>query len=106
MSWGVDLEEPDGEVVEVFDGHTYNLSPMWRLAGVFEGSSSELDGMLAAEVAVLARLGLHRVDRDEAAFEALNPPNHWGDFEGFVRILTLTAETCEEHPTAIVRWNG
>lgn len=106
MSWGIDLEEPDGEIIEIVHGHTYNLSPMWRLAGVFEGSSSELDGMLAAEVGVLATLGVRKAERDPAAFEKLEPANGWGDFDGFVRILNLVAELCTQHPNAIVRWEG
>jgi hypothetical protein len=106
MSWGIDLEDTDEGSVEIVSGHTYNLSPMWREAGVFDDSSSDLDGMLAADLAIRAARGLLRAVADPARFRALNPSNGWGDFEGFVAILTLTAITCAEHPTAIVRWNG
>lgn len=106
MSWGIDLEDPDDGFFEIVDGHTYNLSPMWRLAGVFDQSSQDLDGMLAADLATRAARGLLRAVTHPAEFRELDPPNGWGDFDGFVRILTLTAIICAEYPKAIVRWNG
>jgi hypothetical protein len=106
MSWGIDIELPDGEWVEIVEGHTYNLSPMWRLAGVFEDGSHDLDGMLAADLADRAARGLLRAVRYPTMFEEVNPSNGWGDFDGFVEILTRTAIRCAENPTGIVRWNG
>jgi hypothetical protein len=100
------LELPDGEIVDIVDGHTYNLSPMWRLAGVFTASSSELEGELAASAGTRAAIGLLRAVTDPAAFRALNPPNGWGDYDGFVEVLTRFAIACADHPTGIVRWNG
>lgn len=106
MSWGIDIELPDGECVEVVSGHTYNLSPMWRLAGVFEDGSSDLDGMLAADVAVRAARGMMRAVYDPDAFRALNPTNGWGDYDGFLGVLTRTAILTRQNPTGIMRWNG
>jgi hypothetical protein len=106
MSWGIDLNDSEEGLVEIVDGHTYNLTPMWREAGVFEESSSDLDGMLAADLGVRAAQGLLRAVTQPARFRALNPANGWGDFDGFVQILTRTAIMCAEHPTAIVEWNG
>ena len=105
MSWGIDLETTDGWV-DIVDGHTYNLTPMWRLAGVIEVSSRELDGLRAGVLADRAARGLLRAVTKPAEFKALNPENGWGDFDGFVEILTLTAVICAEHREAIVRWNG
>lgn len=106
MSWDLDLELPSGEVVEIFMGHTYNLTPMWRLAGVIDSSSSDIDGLPAMVLHVKASAGLLRAVQHPADFKALNPPNGWGDFEGFVKILTRTAVMCAENPGAVVRWSG
>lgn len=106
MSWGIDLVRDDEEVVEVFDGHTYNLSSMWRLARIFESSSSELDGMAAHEIGNRAARGLLRAVTRPELFKALEPDNGWGDYDGFVKMLTRLAVSCAENPTAIGRWNG
>lgn len=106
MSWGVDLDTTDGDRVYVFDSHTYNLSPMWRLAGVFQQSSSELDGMAAHELGIRASRGLLRAVARPDVFRHLNPDNGWGDYEGFVHVVTRLAVACADNPTAIVRWNG
>lgn len=105
MSWGLDIET-NREVVELFGGHTYNLTPMWRLAGVFDGSSSDLDGILADVLADRAARGLMRAVSKPAEFNALNPANGWGHYQGFIEVLTLTAIVCAEHRDGVVRWNG
>ena len=106
MSWGFDLEMPDGQIVEIVDGHTDNLTPMWRLAGVVDGVTRELDGVRADVLADRAARGLMRAVSNPASFKALNPENGWGDFEGFIEILSHTAIVCAENREAIVRWNG
>jgi hypothetical protein len=104
MSWGLDLETGE-ETVEVFDGHTYNLTPMWRLAGVFN-TSRDLDGERARAIHSRAVEGLTRAVSFPDQFRSLNPANGWGDYEGFVEMLTLLAIRTAEHPNAVVRWNG
>ena len=106
MSWGIDIESPDGEIVEIVDGHTYNLQPMWRLAGVFERHSSELDGIRADVLADRAACGLMRAVSSPEKFKALNPSNGWGDFDGFVEILSRTAILCATNRDGTIRWNG
>lgn len=105
MSWGIELEPVDGDPIEVFEGHTYNLTPMWRLAGVFE-VSRDLDGEVASTAGIRAATGLLRAVTSPDQFRELNPANGWGDFEGFVAMLTRFAIACADNPTAIMRWNG
>lgn len=109
MSWGLDIEyegRDRADWIEIFDGHTYNLCPMWRRAGMFEERSSELDGIRADVLADRAARGLMRAVSQPAAFKALNPENGWGDYGGFIKILTRTAIVCAENREGIVRWNG
>lgn len=110
MSWGVDIQvdHADGYVtwVEVVAGHTYNLTPMWRLAGVVDGGTRELDGRSCAEMKpVLASAVADAWSRPDA-YRELDPPNGWGDFDGFLEILTRLARLCHEHPAGVLRWNG
>lgn len=104
MSWGIDLVT-DNETIEVFDGHTYNLTPMWRLAGVFD-VSRDLDGMTGRQISAVASAGLRRAVQYPQAFKTLNPDNGWGDYDGFVAMLTRLAVLAAEHPNAKARWNG
>lgn len=109
MSWGVDIEidHADGykTTVEVVDGHTYNLTPMWRKAGVFE-QSSDLEGRNAGQLAPVLSAALLDAVRNRAAYEELNPENGWGDCEGFLEILTRFTELAWAHPAGTLRWNG
>lgn len=106
MSWGLDIERPDGEIIEIFDGHTYNLTPMWKLAGVFYGGSPDLQGLRADVLADLAARGLMRAVSKPEDFQALTPANGWGDYAGFVEMLTRTAILCAQNREGMIRWNG
>jgi hypothetical protein len=109
MSWGVDIQidHADGytTVIEVVDGHTYNLTPMWRKAGVFD-TSRDLDGRSAGMLAPVLSAALIDAVRNRSAYEELNPANGWGDYDGFLEILTRFTQLAWEHPTGKLRWNG
>jgi hypothetical protein len=109
VSWGVDIviDHADGyqTFVHVVDGHTYNLSPMWRKAGVYQ-TSHDLDGRNAGQLAPILTAGLIDALRHRKEYEELNPSNGWGDYEGFVEILLRFTQLAWEHPTGTVRWSG
>lgn len=110
MSWGVDIQVDHGDgyvtTVEVVDGHTYNLTPLWREAGIFS-ASRDLDGRPVGPLAPILTAGLIDALRHRTKYEALNPKNGcWGDYDGFVEILTRFTRLAREHPTGTIRWNG
>lgn len=108
MSWSAEIvvkyDCGHGEVVHVVDGHTYNLSPMWRKAGI--DPSRDMDGLNAGRLAPILTAGLIDALRHRAEYEALSPANGWGDYEGFVEILTRFCQLAWEHPTGTIRWSG
>jgi hypothetical protein len=110
MSWGVDIEidHEDGykTTVEVVDGHTYNLTPMWRLAGIVGEGTRDLDGRNAGQMAPVLSAGLLDALRRKPDYEALTPDNGWGDYNGFIEILTRFTQLAWAHPTGTLRWNG
>jgi hypothetical protein len=110
VSWGVDIEVDHGDgyttTIEVVDGHTYNLTPMWRKAGVVENSTSELEGQVAGHLAPRLLDALSDAWKRESVYRELDPPNGWGDYDGFIEILTRLARLCHQHPTGTLRWNG
>lgn len=110
MSWGVDIrvDHTDGYTtwVEIVSGHTYNLTPMWAKAGIVQNATRELDGKSCAEMAPIALAGLADAWANAAAYRELDPPNGWGDYDGFLEILTRFARRVHEHPRGVLVWNG
>jgi hypothetical protein len=110
MSFGLDIvtHDVDGNEhwIEVVDGHTYNLSPMWRKALPFLESTSDLDGRTCAGLLNDLDAGLLDATKNSDAYRALNPDNGWGDYEGFYEIFTKFVRLCNQYPSGVVRWNG
>jgi hypothetical protein len=47
--------------------------------------------------------GLALLRSDPERFRTLNPPNGWGDYEGFVVWVERYLEACRENPDAEIR---
>ena len=77
---------------------TYNLSPMLRAAGLPPWESFK--GAPASEAGGVFRSVAERLRAAPERFEALNPPNGWGTYEGAVEALEQLAEVCAAHPRA------
>jgi len=109
MSWGVDIvvEHGDGyrTVIDVVDGHTYNLNRMWRWSGACR-YPRDFDGRRCDELAPVLAAALADALAHPDDYRAMNPPNGWGDYEGFVEILGRFAELTSLHPRGVVRWSG
>ena len=109
MSFGLDIETPSSEWIEVVDGHTYNLSPMWRKAlphVLGDGSTKELHGWACGALQPHLDKGLLDAVKNRREYESLSPENGWGDYAGFLSIYILFVQLCAEHPTGVVHWNG
>lgn len=101
MSWSLHL----GDESPV-DGHTYNLSAMWRLSGVVEGSTRDLDGLTGAQIAARCKPAVARAIEYPEAFRALDPENGWGDYDGFVEVLVRLWRCAAAHPRDKAEWSG
>jgi hypothetical protein len=95
MSFGLDIvtKDLDGNEhwIDVVDGHTYNLAPMWCKALPMIENTRDLDGKKCADILTALDAGLLDATKNARDYEALNPSNGWGDYAGFYQI---------------VRWNG
>jgi hypothetical protein len=96
-----DDEEGDSYL---FDGITYNLSPMFKEASghVFR----DLEGMTGADAFRILRAALIRLVHEPAKFEAMNPPNGWGDYDGLCCAVLKAAVAAQRRPTAVVEFSG
>jgi hypothetical protein len=100
MSYSITIEAYTGRdwytVAEV-GNYTMNVSPMWRdalggqlLREYHEAPCSEAAGPLAAAV--------ERMETDPDRYQAMNPPNGWGDYDGALEFLRKLRDACVEHP--------
>ena len=110
MSFGLDIVtwDIDGNEhwIDVVDGHTYNLSPMWKKALPFLESTRDLDGKKCDDILVSLDIGLLDATKHASEYRKLNPSNGWGDYEGFYEIFTKFVRLCNQYQSGIVRWNG
>ncbi len=77
--------------------YTSNVWPMWMhalnglgLADYHRAPCSEAAGPLAEAV--------QRMEADPATYQAMKPPNGWGDYDGAFTYLRRLAEACATHP--------
>jgi hypothetical protein len=95
------LEESD----EVYSANiTHNLNKMAGAADLYEylWRPDEIGVTHAKQLVTPLRNGLARLQADPAKFEAFNPPNKWGSYEGLVRFVEQYLAACEEYPDAQV----
>lgn len=110
MSFGLDITTTDVDGnehwIEVVDGHTYNLTPMWVKALPFIETSKDLNGRQCAHILEALDAGLLDAIQNAKDYIALNPANGWGDYNDFFEVFAKFARLCHQHPSGIVRWNG
>lgn len=79
--------------------YTSNCAPMWRAAGA---DLAEFHGKTADECIPSLCEACGAMMCDRATYEAMNPENGWGDYEGCLKFLqTLLSDFCN-HPKATV----
>ena len=109
MSWSADIIIKHGDgyttIIPVVDGHTYNLTPMWRKAGACQ-LTRDFDDRSCEDLAPVLAAALDHALAHPDEYRELNPANGWGDYEGFVEVLSRFAELTSLHPRGVVRWNG
>lgn len=83
---------------------THNLNKMAAEAGIYEHlwRPEEIGITTAAQLIEPLRAGLALLKSDPARFEAFNPSNGWGSYEGLVSFVERYLEACEEAPDAEV----
>lgn len=98
----VDVEDSD----EVYSANiTHNLGRMARSADVYEylWHPDEIGVTHAKQLVTPLRNGLARLKADPAKFEAFNPENCWGSYDGLVAFVEQYLAACEANPEATVR---
>jgi len=81
---------------------THNLNGMAEEAGIYKHlwRPDELGITKASELIAPLTDGLSLLESDPARFNALNPPNGWGSYEGLCRFVRNYLNACRENPDA------
>ena len=92
------------EVTVYRDNITHNLGKMAGEAGVYEAlwRPDEHEYETAKQIIPILKAGLALLQGDQARFEAFNPENGWGDYDGLVEFVADYLAACEEFPEATI----
>lgn len=77
-----------------------NLAPMWRAAGA---DLADFDGRLASTCIPKLETAVCEMIKNPDKYEAMNPENGWGDYEGCLDFLRSLLRGFREYPKATVR---
>lgn len=91
---------------EVFHWNvTHNLSKMADAAGIYLAMwrPSELrEGPRGVDLVEALRAGVAALRADPEKFEAMNPSNGWGDYDGLLAAAEAYLASCVRYPNARV----
>lgn len=105
MSYDLYLEIDTGAdcmtTVAYAGNYTSNVSPMWFKA--LGERLSAFDGRNAGESVPLLDKGIKAMVDGREEYEAMNPPNGWGRYDGALEYLRTLRACCAEHPKTTIR---
>ncbi len=81
--------------------YTYNVGDMIRDA--CGSGPNQWNGKPALEVAAIIATGLSKMEKEPSKYEAMNPDNGWGDFEGCKEFLRGILKECERYSQTYFR---
>ncbi|GHH58267.1 hypothetical protein [Streptomyces candidus] len=94
-------DEPAEVCVENIGNYTSNVTRMWATA--IGRPLADLDGCTAGDCITELRAALISMRTRPDIYEAMNPENGFGDFDGAHRYLINLHDACCIHPTATIR---
>ena len=104
MSLDVYLEDENGDTL--YERNiTHNLNKMADAAGIYEvlWRPEEVGITYAYQIVCPLSDGLTILVLNKSEFEAYNPENGWGDYEGLVMFCSDYLQVCKDNPNALIR---
>lgn len=101
----LDVYLTDAECNQVFSANiTHNLNEMAAEAGIYKHlwRPEEIGITKAKQLIAPLREGLIAMVSEPAKFKALNPPNGWGKYDGFLIWIANYMQACMDNPDADV----
>lgn len=97
----IDTGGPEPATVDEVGNYTSNVSGMWKDA--LGRSLGDYHGAPCVEAAGPLRSGIDRMRADPARYQAMNPANGWGNYQGALAYLERLYQGCCNHPKATIR---
>ena len=96
----------DGEDTLVYSNNvTHNLVPMAKAANLYTSLCGPLENswIRAEDIIDNLETGLKLLEAEPNHFKQFDPPNKWGNYDGFIKFVRDTLEACRSYPEAKIR---
>jgi predicted phage-related endonuclease len=96
------LEDEKDEILINNFNITNNLTGMAKEAGIYEAlwRPDENGYTKANHILPILEEGLKKLKKNPEYYKKFNPPNGWGDYEGFVNFVENVLDECKRNPDA------
>ncbi len=83
---------------------THNLAPMGDAAGIYKElwRPGEIGIKVASQLIEPLSAAIRILHASRARWEKHNPPNGWGNYDGFVEFVVAYRDACDKYPSARV----
>jgi hypothetical protein len=83
---------------------THNLNKMAEAVGLYEvlWRPEEIGITIASQMVEPLEKGLKELETNPDKYKAYDPPNGWGNYEGFVSFCKSVLQKCREYPDAVI----
>jgi hypothetical protein len=101
--------EDDYEDTKLFSADiTHNLNEMAKAVGLYEvlWRPEEIGITIASQMILPLEKGVKELEANPDKYKAYNPPNGWGNCEGFVSFCKSVLQKCREYPDAVIEAAG
>lgn len=85
--------------LDYWKNYTYNVSPMFRKAFGEKGINF-IDGKTGEECLIKLLSGLANMENNKKEYEAMNPDNGWGCYDGAKEVIETLIKWAKEAPKA------
>ena len=102
MSLDISLAGPEVVLVEKFSANmTHNVTPMWKLAGIYDALYVSR-GKKAGEVLVVLKAGLKDMRARPFQYRSLDAKNGWGTYDDALPWLVELVAEFTKYPDATI----
>lgn len=87
---------------------THNLYVMAKQVGLYEvlWHPEKIGIAVASQMIIPLEKGIKELEGNPDKYKAFNPPNGWGDYEGFIRFCKTVLQKCRKYPDAVIEAAG
>lgn len=97
------LDAGNDELINVHDCGNYTWNCGTMLFKALKLSLTDMNNFQAETVSILLKIALKEMSENREEYLKLNPPNGWGNLEGWMEYLNNIRMACEKYPKCIFK---